>query len=280
MKITFLGTGVGIPQVGRVQSGLIMEIGGRPVLFDCGCGVLGRIAEAGYGHTDINTIVLTHLHLDHAGDVLALLKARWLSGAADSVHIYGPQGTHEWFGKVMAPYAYLRDRFGVEITELSGGEAFSPDSSGTGAGKGAEDIGNIEGIARGATGENAVDDCVITCTPTVHSVPSLAYRLEINGRAVVYTGDTEPSELLFRFAEGAEVLIHECSFPLGFETTNHTTPDMLTGMMQQHPLDVKHLYLVHLYPQMQGHEMEAVEHIRGYFTGDVIIGEDLMEIKL
>ncbi|MDP2215881.1 MAG: MBL fold metallo-hydrolase [Methanolobus sp.] len=258
MKITFLGTGVGIPQMGRVQSGLIMEISGRPVLFDCGCGVLGRIVEAGYGHTDINTVVLTHLHLDHAGDLLALLKARWLSGAADSVHIYGPQGTQEWFGKVMESYDYLRGRFEVEITELSGGEAFSPE---------------------GVDGE-AGDDCVITCTPTVHNVPSLAYRVESSSKAVVYTGDTEPSEMLFRFAEGADALIHECSFPLGFETTNHTTPDMLTGMMQKYPLEVRHLYLVHLYPHMQGHEAEAVEHIMRYFKGNITIASDLMKIEV
>jgi ribonuclease BN (tRNA processing enzyme) len=258
MKVTFLGTGVGIPQVGRVQSGLIMEIGGRPVLFDCGCGVLGRIVEAGYGHTDIDTVILTHLHLDHVGDVLALLKARWLSGATNAVHIYGPQGTQEWFGKVIAPYDYLQDKFKVEITELSGGEAFSPEGRG-------EDTG---------------DDSIITCTPTIHSVPSLAYRVESKNKAVVYTGDTEPSEMLFRFADGADAFIHECSFPLGFETTNHATPDMLTGMMQKYPLEVGHLYLVHLYPHMQGREAEAVEHIIHYFKGNITIASDLMKIEV
>lgn len=264
MKITFLGTGVGIPQVGRVQSGLIMEIGGRPVLFDCGCGVLGRIVEAGYDHTDIDTVVLTHLHLDHAGDVIALLKARWLSGAADAVHIYGPQGTREWFGKAIEPYDYLKDRFEVEITELSGGEAFSSEVSDVGDGK-----------------SNATAcDCVITCTTTVHSVPSLAYRVENEGRVAVYTGDTEPSEMIFRFADGADALIHECSFPVGFETTNHTTPDMLTAMMQKRALNVRHLYLVHLYPHMQGHEMESVGYIMQYFKGDVTIAEDLMKIEV
>ncbi|MDN5309790.1 MAG: hypothetical protein PWP14_1184 [Methanolobus sp.] len=264
MKITFLGTGVGIPQVARVQSGLIMEIGGRPVLFDCGCGVLGRIVEAGYEHTDIDTVVLTHLHLDHVGDVIALLKARWLSGAADAVHIYGPEGTREWFAKAIESYDYLKGRFEVEITELSGGEAFSPESPGA---------GDSESSA-------TVCDCVITCTPTVHSVPSLAYRVENEGRVVVYTGDTEPSEMLFRFADGADALIHECSFPVGFGTTNHTTPDMLTDIMQEQALNVKHLYLMHLYLQMQGHEAEAVQHIRKYFAGDVTIAADLMQIEL
>ena len=251
MKIRFLGTGVGIPQVGRVQSGLIMEMDGKPVLFDCGCGVLGRIAEAGYDHTDIDNIVLTHLHLDHVGDVLALLKANWLVGKTD-MRIFGPKGTQEWFGKVMETYDYLKDRFEVEITELTGGERFTP-----------------EGI-----------DCSITCTPTVHSTPSLAYRVECENKAAIYTGDTEPSEPVFRFAGGADVMIHECSFPLGFEMTMHTTPDMFTDVLDHVTLDVRKLYFLHLYPQMQGHEQEAVDHIKQHFDGEVIIASDLMKVEV
>ena len=251
MKITFLGTGVGIPQVGRVQSGLIMEMDGRPVLFDCGCGVLGRIVEAGYDPVDIDDIVLTHLHLDHVGDVLALLKAKWL---VDKTHtcIFGPQGTREWFGKVMDTYDYLEGRFEVEITELAGGETFTP-------------LGT---------------DCSITCTPTVHSTTSLAYRVECGGKAVVYTGDTEPSAPVFEFAGGSDVMIHECSFPLDFEMTNHTTPDMFTGMLQQVPLNVEKLFFTHLYPHMQGHEQEAVDHVKQHFEGEVSIASDLMEVDV
>ncbi|TGC09371.1 MBL fold metallo-hydrolase [Methanolobus halotolerans] len=249
MKIRFLGTGVGIPQAGRVQSGLIMEMIGKPVLFDCGCGVLGRIAEAGYTHTDIENIVLTHLHLDHVGDVLALLKANWLKGKT-KMRIFGPQGTQEWFGKVIDTYDYLQGRFEVEITELAGGETFTPKGT----------------------------DCNISCIPTVHSTPSLAYRVECGKKIVVYTGDTEPSKPVFEFSREADVMIHECSFPLGFETDNHTTPDMFTDVLKQTPLYVKILYFIHLYPHMQGHEQEAMDHVSQYFSNEVRIASDLLEI--
>ena len=251
MKITFLGTGVGIPQVGRVQSGLIMEMNDKPVLFDCGCGVLGQIVEAGYEPADIDDIVLTHLHLDHVGDVLALLKANWLVDKT-KMRIFGPQGTQEWFGRVMDTYEYLRGRFEVEITELAGGETFTVQET----------------------------NCSITCTPTVHSTTSLAYRVECGEKAVVYTGDTEPSESVFKFARDANVMIHECSFPLDFEMTNHTTPDMVTDMLKQIPLHVKRLFFIHLYPHMQGHEQQAVDHVKQYFDGEVTIASDLMKVKV
>lgn len=250
MKITFLGTGVGIPQTGRVQSGLMTEIDGELLLLDCGCGVLGRIVEAGYRHTDVHRVMLTHLHLDHAGDLLALLKARWLSDVGEMIHVYGPRGTQAWFTKILAPYGYLHDRFNMSIVELEGGE----------------------GISLGA--------CTIRCMPSVHSISSLAYRVEHGGRALVYTGDTEPSEKLFTFAKGADMLIHECSFPLGFTTTNHTTPDMLTAMMEKVALEVKQLVLTHFYPHMQGHEEEALTHIRKYFKAKVSMAVDLMQVEL
>ncbi len=251
MELTFLGTGVGIPQADRVQSGVLVDTGDSLLLFDCGCGVLGRIYESGYEHKDLNAIIITHLHLDHVGDILALLKANWLIGRTD-MQIYGPQGTKDWYAKTMEVYDYLKGRFNVEITELSPEDKFSPEDS----------------------------DCTIRCAKTAHTDSSLAYRVEQKRKSLVYTGDTEPCEEVMGLSEGADVLIHECSFPLGFPMTNHTTPDMFTLMLEEHPLDVKEIYLTHLYPQMQGHEREAVYHIKKYFEGKVTIAKDLMNLKI
>ena len=255
MEITFLGTGTGIPQDGRVQSGVLLDTGEDLLLFDCGCGVLGRIYESRHDHTKIDAIVLTHLHLDHVGDVLALIKANWLVGRTD-MRLYGPQGTREWFEKTLNVYDYLQNKFEVKITELSPGDEFVPEGAG------------------GAC------NCVIRCAKTVHTDNSLAYRIESSGKTVVYTGDTEPCDEVMELAEDVDVLIHECSFPLGFPMTNHTTPDMLTLMMEEYPLTAKKLYLTHLYPHMQGRYREAADHIKKYYKGEVVIAKDLMVIEV
>ena len=103
-----------------------IEVNGKkkPLLFDCGCGILQRIYESGYDHRDIDTIFLTHLHLDHVSDLLGLLKANWLVGLTQA-QIYGPAGTVEWFGKLMELYPYLQGRLEVKITELTGGEVLT-----------------------------------------------------------------------------------------------------------------------------------------------------------
>ncbi|SDG15740.1 Ribonuclease BN, tRNA processing enzyme [Methanolobus vulcani] len=255
MEITFLGTGTGIPQDGRVQSGVLLDTEKNLLLFDCGCGVLGRIHESRHDHKAIDAIIITHLHLDHVGDILALLKANWLIGRTE-MRIYGPQGTKEWYAKTMEVYDYLKGRFSAQITELSPDEEFVPE------------------------GTNGKCNCSIRTAKTVHTDNSLAYHIESNGKTVVYTGDTEPSEEIMELAEGADVLIHECSFPLGFPMTNHTTPDMLTLMMEEYPLTAKKLYLTHLYPHMQGRYREATDHIKKYYKGEVIVAKDLMIVQL
>jgi ribonuclease BN (tRNA processing enzyme) len=79
-----------------------------------------------------------------------------------------------------------------------------------------------------------------------------------------------------------DVLIHECSFPIGFEVTNHTTPDMLAGYIVKHgqEINVGRLYLTHLYPHMQGHEGESVELLQQYFKGGARVASDLLEIEV
>lgn len=57
-----------------------------------------------------------------------------------------------------------------------------------------------------------------------HSVTALAYRIEAEEKVLVYSGDTEPSQRVAALSEGADLLIHECSFPEPFDVTNHTTP--------------------------------------------------------
>ena len=253
MKIIFLGTGVAIPQPNRVQSGMIIDIESKPILFDCGGGILNRIFESHYNHIDINTIVLSHLHLDHVADVLCLIKANWLCNRTD-VKIYGPTGTKQWITNLLDIYDYMKGKVDINVTEVVNGEVFTPD-----------------GI-----------NCMITCAAGVHSVPSLGYRIQSGEATVVYSGDTEPCSSIMDLCRDVDVLVHECSFPIGFEVKNHTTPDMFARFMVEHDLKnmVDRLYLTHLYPHMQGHETESVELLQQYFKRGVRVASDLLEIEV
>ena len=251
MEITFLGTGVAIPQKGRVQSGVLVRLEEKPLLIDCGSGVLNRFPEADVSHTEVDTVLLSHLHLDHVADLLPLLKANWLRGKTN-MRVYGPEGTEDWLSRVLGAYEYILEEVDVDVIEVLPGKDFTP-----------------EGF-----------DCEIRCTAAVHSVPTLAYRVTAEDGEFVYSGDTEPSRDIMDLAAEADLLIHECSFPPGTKVTNHTTPSTLADMLEEYNKEIGSICLTHFYPDMQGHEKEAVYRLKGYFEGEVILAEDLMKLEL
>jgi len=247
IEVTLLGTGVGIPHSGRAQAGLVVKAT-EPLLFDCGAGALLRLAEAGFSPIEIDVALLTHLHLDHVSDLLALAKARWLLGE-NGMEVFGPEGTQEWFETVQGLYPYLEE-LDVSFTTVRPGDEFS-----------------LKGLK-------------IRAGEAVHSIPARGYRIESKTKTVVYSGDTEPTESIRRLAGGADLLIHECSFPEPFVVTNHSTPKRLGETFRG--AGVKRIVLTHLYPQTIGCEDEMVRDVRaGLGPGvEVEIGRDLQKIAI
>ena len=243
LKVTLLGTGVGIPQPGRSQAAVLLE-NGQPLLVDCGAGTLLRLEQAGVPTEPLDTVVLTHLHLDHVSDLLALANARYLSGLP-GLAVYGPKGTNLWFGILRSAYPNL-EKMQFVVHELSPMDSFY-----------------IKGFD-------------IFAEEARHSVTALAYRLEAEDKVIVYSGDTEPSARVTALSDGADLLIHECSFPEPFDVTNHSTPLKLGNMLRNQ--GVKRVVLTHLYPQAEGHEDEMAEQVIEQSGAPTIVGWDLMSL--
>jgi len=79
-------------------------------------------------------------------------------------------------------------------------------------------------------------------------------------------------------AAGADVLIHDCAFPdeMG-EKPGHTIPRQLGEIARE--AGVKKVVLVHLFPPCRGKEEEMIASVQKSFDGEVIVGEDQMEIR-
>src|SRR5438270_2375146 len=103
MRLHVVGCSPAWPNPGGAQSGYLVEHDGRRLLLDCGPGVLARLREGG-GWPSVDAIVISHLHLDHWGDVIpwafgslygpgrgAARTALWLPpGRAESLRQLGP----------------------------------------------------------------------------------------------------------------------------------------------------------------------------------------------
>src|SRR5689334_19030403 len=70
VRLTVVGSSPAWPNPGGAQSGYLVEEDGRRLLLDCGPGVLARLRELDAGWPTVDSIVITHWHLDHWGDLV------------------------------------------------------------------------------------------------------------------------------------------------------------------------------------------------------------------
>src|SRR5580704_9620837 len=94
LELIVLGSG-GPGATGRASSANVVLIDGTPrILVDAGSGAFARLGEAQLPLAQLDTILLTHLHIDHAGELAGLMKARAVSSSGPiTFRIFGPDGS-------------------------------------------------------------------------------------------------------------------------------------------------------------------------------------------
>jgi ribonuclease BN (tRNA processing enzyme) len=250
MRVTFLGTGSAMPTGERYQTGLLLEDpdgDADPLLVDCGSGAIHGLAETDVGYEGVDTVLLTHHHLDHVSDLMVLLKARWLAGET-AMEIVGPEGTEELVGDLLSVHDYMTGRFEFTFREV-------------------------------APGEFSVAGYDVAAVETVHSMYCLAYRFETDGAAFTFSGDSEAIDAIADLADGSAILAHDCSFPDDVDVDNHPTPSQLGATLAGH--DLGRVYLTHLYPHTDGRHEEMIRSVReSGFDGDVRTAEDGLTVSI
>src|SRR5579864_5170819 len=94
LALIVLGSG-GPRPFGRAGSSYIVEVNGTPrILVDAGPGTFLRVGEMKINLEGVDTVLLTHLHIDHSGDLPGFFKARSLTARASSIRftVFGPAG--------------------------------------------------------------------------------------------------------------------------------------------------------------------------------------------
>ncbi len=242
MRVTFLGTGSAMPTGERVQTGILLEEADRTLLIDCGSGVLHRLAQVADYET-VEHVLLTHHHLDHVSDLLALLKARWLAGA-ESLSVAGPPGTESLVEDLLDVHDYLQDRVDLSVRDVE-------------------------------TGTFSFAGFDVEAMETRHSMRCFAYRF---GDRFCFSGDSEAFPELAAFADGCEALAHDCSFPDEVDVSNHPTPTQLGEALAG--TDVGTVYLTHLYPHTEGNHEAMLDSIAEGYDGTVEFAADRRTVSL
>lgn len=194
-------------------------------------------------------LLLSHFHLDHIVGLHAILKFRLRKGLV----ICGPKGARRLLKTFVnspftMPLAMLP--YPVKIIELPRGAGRLP--------------------------------FTVECLPLVHADPVLGFRMRLDGKTVVYCTDTGWCPNALKLAEGADLLISECSNLPGDDNPAwpHFNPETAGKLAVE--AGVRKMALTHFsaekYSSMR-HRARALRIARKVFPG-AIVAEDGMRFKI
>ncbi len=200
-QVILLGTGTPNADPERSGPSIAIVSNGTPYIVDFGPGVVRRAAAAGIKPSNLQRAFATHLHSDHTLGLPDLIFTPWTLERNAPLELYGPKGLAAMARNIEKAYS--------EDTKirLTGGEP----SNKTGYKVNVHEIGE---------GKIYHDDNV---TVTAFRVPhgewpqAFGYRFDTaDGRSIVISGDTAPSEAVIRACNGCDVLVHEVYSTAGF----------------------------------------------------------------
>jgi ribonuclease BN (tRNA processing enzyme) len=178
MKIIFMGTtGWYDTPIGNTICTAIVN-GTDLIMLDAGYGIR-RAVELTAGRR--TSLFLSHFHIDHIAGLHTLARLRVEGG----LNIYGQPGTAKALGTIVnEPFTIPLDKlpYPVKVQELQEGRHEVPFK--------------------------------VECRWLKHSSPCYGYRFEL-GRTVAYITDTGFCESAIELARGADLVITECSLPVG-----------------------------------------------------------------
>ncbi|HYL53563.1 MAG TPA: MBL fold metallo-hydrolase [Acidimicrobiia bacterium] len=273
IDVVLLGTGNPLPDRDRAGAATLVRAGGRTMLVDAGRGVCMRLAAAGVLPLMLDDVLLTHLHSDHICDLNDVVTTQWvMSPAPKSLRLFGPPRTRDVVDGMLAMlrpdveyrlahHADLVWEPQVEVVEVTPGIVFEE------------------------------QDVRVVAVRSDHRPvePTLGYRVECEGRAVVLAGDTVPCDGLDELCSGADVYVQTVlredlvqMVPMQrFKDTIDYHSTVTQAARTAARAGVRTLVLTHQVPTpAAGAADEWIAIARAEFDGEVVFGEDLTTLSV
>jgi ribonuclease BN (tRNA processing enzyme) len=282
MKIQLLGTGSPTPSLKRMSSSYLIQIENDILLFDFGSGAYHRLMETGTKAVEVSHVFFSHLHYDHCIDYPRLLLTRWDQGGGmiPELKVFGPEPLARFNHLLFSPegafhndiQARVEHPASVDFYRARGGIGKRPWPSPEVLEVKHKDVIHEKGWQ-------------VKAAEVIHQQPflkCLAYRIETPQGSLTYSGDTGyPCPALTELAEQSDVMIHMCHWISG-TSMSKTGSGHLEAAKAARDAKVKTLVLSHFTEQLDvpGIKEKLVCEILDIFDGNVIWGEDLMEIGL
>src|SRR5271168_102637 len=240
---------------GRACSSYILMVDGMPrILIDAGPGAFLHIGELNVDLEKVDTILLTHLHIDHSGDLPGFFKARTLTASASSIRfaVFGPDGAGLFPSTANFVNLLFADKGAWAYQKTFGAN---------------EDIQAVNLPIQLNSAQRTIvnkDGLHISSIATHHGdCPSVAYRVDYKTESIVFSGDMDVSALanLEHLAKDCALLVFNCAVldPPASPSqlyALHTPPGKIGEAAQS--AKVKRLLLSHLAPDIEGAHQQVL----------------------
>ena len=275
MELTLLGTGCPSVDHKRFGPSNLISTKTAKILVDCGSGITQRLHELKVSSADIDALLFTHLHSDHAVDLYQLIISSWHSYRIKPWKIYGPKGTKKFVNKIMDAWADER-KLRISYEARASVKAF-----------------DIDVVEFKSLGNLKIKDIKIKYFEVDHKPVKYAYGFSFTNKnkKLTISGDTKPCENLMKYAQKSDVLLHEVFIEGEIKEINKMrTQKTLHNVQSYHTTSsevgkvafiaqVKNLVLTHFVPT-RFNKRNLKKVVKKDFGKDPIIGEDLMIIKI
>lgn len=304
MKITFLGTGAGLPSKQRNVSSLALHFvkeQGTIWLFDCGESTQHQILQTTIKPRKIEKIFITHLHGDHIYGLPGLLSSRSFQEGTTPLTIYGPSGLEEFVQtsltisqtKLLYPLHFVEifDGYQLKLTDYTvdvialdhGIDSFGYRITEH------DQIGELQvdklmarGIEPGPIYQQ-IKDNEITHLPNGETIDrkDVVGPIKI-GRKIAIFGDTKQPLQFSAFIKNCDLLIHEATFQgddqaLADKYYHSSNVEVAQLAKNAH---VKQLILTHISARYQADQLSDFLDQAQSIYQPITIAEDLLKIKI
>ncbi len=250
-EIIFLGTSGYLPTAERDNTAFLLKTGETSILVDCPGSVIRKVLAAGTKPLDVESVFITHVHPDHVYGLPSLVHGLMLR---DHVfRLFGSAETVDFCRRLL-------DLFGLREPKVKTRVEFVPLSP-----------GRTTAVA---------GDVEATAWSVPHQPSSLAFifRAGVEGRRIVFSGDTPIHSALFERARGAEALVHDCGAPARFFEKYPILKSVHTSAMDlgewSEKAEIQLLAPVHFLTALDFGIGEIEKEIRTHFTGRLILPTD------
>jgi ribonuclease BN (tRNA processing enzyme) len=198
--LQILGSSGPLNAEGRASTSYVLWRGSRPaIVVDLGAGSAANLVHAGGKLTEIEAVLISHIHPDHVSDLPGLLWDEDILGRTGPLLIAGPAGNAEF------------PDIGLFLERLFGPQGAFPFMHGLldARAKFHLDIRTIDTRVAHRVPVARLDDLEISAYPVAHGrAPSLAFRIDSGVFSVVFASDQSGTDPGFAdFAKHTDVLV-------------------------------------------------------------------------